>query len=339
VISRDSLIRRLASLIAHCSSLIALLCASCGAQRFYEGAKLPPEEVAVIHVGDTIVLAVDGTRRLGGYLGRPRIEVLPGQHALTLAFEEPAGVVGTKETPAMRGEGVCILEIDAKMGGQYWLGARAVGEEWTGIRWEGKWRAWARDPSVSDEDDIIARCESQPEPEETKETPAPVATPEAADKGEPIPVAAPVSPPTSEPRPAAAREMQTSVHPSAGFAAGLDAAVWLVRSHDNHRVVVRRLCGASRCWTESYLQSLVPRHVVSEGVEHVIMEEKTTVQVKEATSVSSFVEEVNIVDHEGSFAFELRISDTKDPGAGPARLLVFPLPAGDYRAMQLAVDR
>jgi hypothetical protein len=323
---------------AHRSSLIVfLLLASCGTERLYPGPKLPPQEVAVVHVGDTIVLQVDGTRRRGGYLSRPRIEVTPGRHTLALVFEKAARPVGSKEMPAMRGEGTCTLELDAQAGKQYWLGARAVGEDWTGLRWEGKWTAWIRDPSVSDEDDVIARCDSQPTPEDERGVATPSVTPEAeAEREETIPAPVAASRPMPERQPPAAPKAPALSHPSSGFAGGLDPAVWIVRSRDNYRVVIRRLCSAEHCWTESYLQTLVPRRNESEGAEHLVMEEKTTVPIAEASSVATFVEEVGLVDRQGTFAFELHIANKDDASAARVRLLVFPLPDGGYRATRVA---
>ncbi|HSD10251.1 MAG TPA: hypothetical protein VLF14_04655, partial [Candidatus Binatia bacterium] len=128
---QDSCIPRHPSHVAHRASLIALvLFGGCGTERFYEGAKLPAEQVAVVHVADTIVLEVDGTGRRGGYFGSPRIALEPGRHTFTLAFEKAARSVGAKEMPAMRGEGTCTLELDAEAGKQCWLGSMAVGPDW-----------------------------------------------------------------------------------------------------------------------------------------------------------------------------------------------------------------
>jgi hypothetical protein len=62
------------------------------------------------------------------------------------------------------------------------------------------------------------------------------------------------------------------------------------------------------------------------------MEEKTTLPIEEASSASAFVEDVTVVDRQGTFAFELRIANPDDEHAAPERLLVFPLPNGGYRA-------
>jgi hypothetical protein len=331
---QNPLFSRHPSLIAHRASLIAVvLFGGCGTERFYEGAKLPPEQVAVVHVADTIVLEVDGTGRRGGYFSSPRIALKPGRHTFTLGFEKVARAVGAKEMPAMRGEGTCTLEVDAEAGKQYWLGSMAVGPDWTGLRWDGKWHAWIRDPSVDDEDDIVARCDSRPAPEEVEEVATPVAAPgrEVA-----LAVQVPVAHPT--PPPSAAAGAAAPEHPSAGFAGGLDPAVWIVRSRDNYRVVVRRLCSTDHCRTESYLQSVAPRRVVNEAVEQLVMEEKTTVPIEEASSVSAFVEDVRVVDRQGTFAFELHITDANDAHAARVRLLVFPLPDGGYRATEVAAE-
>jgi hypothetical protein len=294
--------------------------------------------VAVIHVGDTIVLEVDGVRRRGGFFGSPRIEVKPGPHTVTLTFDKPSRSVGAKEMPAMRGEGTCTLELAAQAGKQYWLGSRAVGPDWTGLRWDGKWRAWARDPSVGDEDDIVARCDSQPSAEDTYEAVAPVSPPDVEVRSD-VPIATPSPDAFPAPQAPVAAPVPQPVHPSAVFQGGLDPAVWIVRSRDNYRVVVRRLCRTDRCTTRSYLQTLVPRRVVADGVEQLVMEEKTTVLIAEASSASAFVEDVGTVDRQGTFAFELRIANTDDPESAPARLLVFPLPDGGFRASQLAPER
>jgi hypothetical protein len=77
---------------------------------------------------------------------------------------------------------------------------------------------------------------------------------------------------------------------------------------------------------------------VSDGVEQVVMQERTTVPIEEASAVTALVEDVGIVDRQGTFAFELRISDADAPGAAPIRLLVFPLPDGRYRATKDAAE-
>lgn len=327
-----------APLIALRSSLIAVLfLGACGTERFYEGAKLPPEQVAVFHVGDTIVLQVDGKRRRGGYFGSPRIEVTPGHHTLTLAFEKAARPVGAKEMPPMRGEGTCALELTAQAGKQYWLGSRAVGADWTGLHWDGKWRAWVRDPSVAEEDDIVARCDSQPGAEGEPEAVAAPPTSDAEAKSGGSTTAPAADAVAAVPAPVAAPAAK-AMHPSAEFQGGLDPAVWIIRSRDNYRVVVRRLCSTDRCTTRSYLQLLAPHRVVSEGVEQLVMQERTTLPIDEASSAGAFVEDVTIVDRQGTFAFELRIVNVDDPAASPIRLLVFPLPDGGYRTSRVAAE-
>jgi hypothetical protein len=317
--------------------IAALLLSGCGTDRFYAGAKLPPEQVAVFHVGDTIVLHVDGVPRRGGYFGSPRIEVMPGRHTFTLAFEKAARPVGAKEMPPMRGEGTCTLEIAAEVGKQYWFGSRAAGADWTGLRWDGKWQAWVRDPSVGDENDIVARCDSQPAAEEVQETPAAAAAPDTQVKTDTLIAAAS---PATVPVPQAplVAPVAQPIHLSAAFQGDLDPAVWIVRSRDNYRVIVRRLCTPGRCSTRSYLQALVPHRVVSDGVEQVVMQERTTVPIEEASAATALVEDVGIVDRQGTFAFELRISDADDPSAAPVRLLVFPLPDGGYRSAKAVAE-
>jgi hypothetical protein len=86
------------------------------------------------------------------------------------------------------------------------------------------------------------------------------------------------------------------------------------------------------------LQALVPHRVVSDGVEQVVMQERTTVPIEEASAATALVEDVGIVDRQGTFAFELRISDADDPSAAPVRLLVFPLPDGGYRSAKAEAE-
>lgn len=315
-------------MIRYVALIASLFLAGCGTERFYEGAQLPPEDIAIIHVGDTIVLQVDGKGRRGGFFGSPRIAVAPGQHTLTLAFEKPARSVGAKEMPAMRGDGTCTLELAAEAGKQYWLGAQAVGEDWTGLRWDGKWRAWVRDPSVADEDDIVSRCESQPVEEE-------MPTPEEARKEVAVETPVPAVRPTPVPVPAVGAVAPVPARPSVPFTGGLDPAVWIVRSHDSYRVVVRRFCSADHCSTLSYLQTLAPRSVLSDGVEQIVMEEKTTVPIEEANADWAFVDEVQVVDRQGRFAFELHVTNAYDEQQAPVRLLVYPSPDGSYRTSEV----
>lgn len=235
----------------------------------------------------------------------------------------------------MSGEGTCTIELDAEAGKQYWLGAIAVGEDWTGQRWDGKWRAWIRDPSVGGEEDIVARCDSQPSQAEEGATPTIAAAPKVAEEKEPLapaPLAAPALVAQEEP-PA------TTVpsHPSAGFSGGLDPAVWIVRTQGDYRIVVRRLCSvANECWTETYLQTLAARRVPNDGREELVVEEKTTVPIEEANSASAFVEDVKSLGSQkpGAAGFELYISSREHPRAVKSRLLVLPAPDGSYVALK-----
>ena len=151
------------------SVLIAVLLGGCGATRLYEGPALPASQVAVIHAGGTIVRGIDGRHRRGGVFDVDRFEVAPGAHSVVLVFEVPAQSIGVKTIPARRGEGHCTIEFVAEAGKQYWLASRPAGTGWTGPHWDGKWEAWVRDPSIGAEDDILARCSSQPAAEAEEE--------------------------------------------------------------------------------------------------------------------------------------------------------------------------
>ena len=159
------------------SVLIAVLLGGCGATRLYEGPALPASQVAVIHAGGTIVRGIDGRHRRGGVFDVDRFEVAPGAHSVVLVFEVPAQSIGVKTIPARRGEGHCTIEFVAEAGKQYWLASRPAGTGWTGPHWDGKWEAWVRDPSIGAEDDILARCSSQPAAEAEEEPREQAATP------------------------------------------------------------------------------------------------------------------------------------------------------------------
>jgi hypothetical protein len=173
--------------------LIALWAAAGCTGRLYAGPQRPTERIALIHVGSVIVRQIDGDRRRGGAFDVSRFEVPPGTHRLTLVFELPARTYGLKSLPAQSGEGTCELVFAAEAGKQYYLGARPRGEP-TSRRWRGEWEAWVRDPTVSAEDDIIARCDSRPSPGDE-------ATPARATPIPSAPIAAapatPVAPPTA----------------------------------------------------------------------------------------------------------------------------------------------
>ena len=188
----------------HRAALAALLVASGCTTRLYEGPVRNATEVAVIHVGTTVVREIDGQKRRGGVFDVSQFEVQPGPHHLALVFELPARSIGMRTFPAQAGTGMCVLEFTAAVGKQYYLGSRAR-EEFAAPRWDGVWEGWVRDPSVSSEDDVIARCVSQGvEPEVAAATVVPAPTPPAppAAAGEPaasapvIAAPAPVVPPS-----------------------------------------------------------------------------------------------------------------------------------------------
>lgn len=158
------------------AAVAAGLLAGCTA-RLYEASDQRREDLAIIHVGSTIVRKIDGQGRRGGALDVGSFEVGPGTHRLRLVFELPSRNMGMKILPAQPGIGVCDLTFEAQAGRQYYLGARAVGDI-NDPRWPGTWEAWVRDPAVADDDDIIARCQGG-EPTETP-APAPLATPAPA---------------------------------------------------------------------------------------------------------------------------------------------------------------
>lgn len=182
---------------ALCALAGALLLAAGCSKRLYEGPPRPAAHVAVIVVGSTVVREIDGVKRRGGPFDASTFEVPPGAHRLSLVFELAAHSIGMKSIPAKPGEGRCVLAFTAEAGRQYYLGSRALGD-WSGHRWDGRWEAWVRDPSVSADDDIIARCTSQPLPEpDAQPSPLIVAAPPApVAPAAPAP-AAPVSAPAA----------------------------------------------------------------------------------------------------------------------------------------------
>jgi hypothetical protein len=153
-----------------------LLAAAC-TQRLYAGPPLAAEQVAEIHVGTAVVREIDGVQRRGGAVDVAQFEVTPGAHRLVLVFELPARTLGMRTLPAQAGEGTCVLELMADAGRQYYLGSRPRGDANT-PRWDGAWEAWARDPTASSVDDVIARCASQPVQEAA--TAVPIAAPPAS---------------------------------------------------------------------------------------------------------------------------------------------------------------
>lgn len=188
------------------------LCAVGCTRQLYDGPALPPSEVAVIHVGDTTVLNVDDRFGFALPVGAKRFEVAPGRHRVKLAYDKPATTIGLRDIPAHRGEGFCVVDFVAEAGRQYQLGSRAVGTDWTVQRWDGKWEAWVRDPSLSEGNDIVGRCTSSlddsPPPRITP-MPAPgtvakkAATPTPAPRSAAAPTPTPASPPRVVPVPPA----------------------------------------------------------------------------------------------------------------------------------------
>lgn len=183
------------------AGLAYLSAAGCSSQlsQMYEGAPRAARDVAIINVGSTIVRAINGQPRRGGAFDVGHFEVAPGLHRLTLVFERPARSLGMKTLPAEAGDGVCVLTFEVVGNRQYFLGARAHGDD-TNPRWDRRWQGWVRDPASAGEDDIIARCESTQVAAADDDAPAPTRTVLA-------PIAAPATPlaaPTPLPvRPAA----------------------------------------------------------------------------------------------------------------------------------------
>lgn len=191
----------------HLPAAIALALLAFGGctARLYEGEARRREDVAVIHVGDTVVRRVDGQGRRGGALDVSSFEVPPGPHRLRLVFELPSRNLGMKILPAQPGIGVCDLAFEARAGRQYYLGARAVGDI-SDPRWPGTWEAWVRDPAVSEDDDVIARCQgAEPivTPTAAAAAAAPATGPEAAAPSGAPAAAAPVAAVAASPTPAA----------------------------------------------------------------------------------------------------------------------------------------
>jgi len=191
---RTSHLIRLLSL----AGLACLSAAGCSSQ-MYEGAPRAAPQVAIINVGSTVVREINGQPRRGGAFDVGHFEVAPGRHRITLVFERPARSLGLKTLPAETGDGVCVLTFEVIGNRQYYLGARAHGDD-TNPRWDRRWQGWVRDPASVGEDDIIARCESTqvaaaadaPAPTRTVLAPmAPPATPLAAPGDAARPTAAP----------------------------------------------------------------------------------------------------------------------------------------------------
>jgi len=138
-----------------CVAMLAL--SGCtGTARLYEGAPRAPGDVAVVHVGSTVVRGIDGQPRRGGAFDVAAFELPPGPHELTLVFELPARTIGIRSLPAQSGTGTCVLSFEAVAGRQYFLGARASDD--LSLHWDGSWQAWVRDPSIDTADDVLARC-------------------------------------------------------------------------------------------------------------------------------------------------------------------------------------
>lgn len=156
----------------------ALLVGGC-TKRLYEGPPLPREQVAVIHAGNAIVRGIDGTPRRGGAFDASEFEVTPGPHRLVLVFERPALNLGMKTLPTQPGAGICVLEFTTAAGRHYFLGSRVRGELHN-PHWDGAWEGWVRDPTVSSDDDVITRCESQERTEEPATLAVAAATPPPA---------------------------------------------------------------------------------------------------------------------------------------------------------------
>ena len=158
-------------------------------QRLYDGPALPLEASAVVHVGETSVLNVDDRFSFALPPNTRRVELAPGPHRIEIAFDRPATTIGMRDVPAQRGDGSCTIEFTAEAGKNYYLGSRALGTDWTMRRWDGAWEGWIRDPSVSADGGIVARCSSRDTV--ARKHAAAAATPGLPAVSSPIPTAAP----------------------------------------------------------------------------------------------------------------------------------------------------
>ncbi len=166
--------------------ILASLCAP-GCTRLYSMGSGTAGGAALVHVGNASIRTIDGRSAFATALVKV-FEVSPGPHRIVLRFERPARTIGLRDVPARKGVGLCAIDFVAEAGGEYWLGAQPVGDDWTMHRWDGKWEGWM---SSSDSDaGNVARCASGPVDGELHPT---VAAATARQQWNPQPVA-PVAP-------------------------------------------------------------------------------------------------------------------------------------------------
>jgi hypothetical protein len=134
-----------------------LLLAGCGAAQIYEGERRDPSEVAVIHDDrrfyglanrNVHVVSIDGVthRRLA-----PKIELLPGDHALGILFADYLFGI------ARWAKNLCFVKFRAEAGREYQIDSETNGDTW---------RIWLVDQQTNTRLDCVyepVKTEAKPE--------------------------------------------------------------------------------------------------------------------------------------------------------------------------------
>jgi hypothetical protein len=115
------------------------------------------------------------------------------------------------------------------------------------------------------------------------------------------------------------------------FEGGLNPELWLVRSTNDHRVVVFRRCSPEHCFTESYLQWLKTEWQGERARRRPVVVEVATVALTEANGVGAFVKEATWRTENNDSVLYLELANSYTDKA-VVRLRVEPLGQGKYRA-------
>jgi len=112
------------------AAVIAAACA--GPDRYYEGPRLPPEEVAVVRIESGIAASGErfdvALRRFDGLplrRSRPEIEVLPGSHSFDVSWSVYRLAPDTRRTWVAGESGTMEMTFELRPGFRYvlfWVG-------------------------------------------------------------------------------------------------------------------------------------------------------------------------------------------------------------------------
>ncbi|MFC1475302.1 hypothetical protein ACFLQG_01510 [Candidatus Zixiibacteriota bacterium] len=102
-------------------AIIFVACGRKGVMVFYDGERRTPTEVATLEIGNVYLMSIDTLKRRYQAISEKYIEVLPGQHMISVNYSSWKG----------RSTKPISLEFTAESGHKYLVKARAGYKRWT----------------------------------------------------------------------------------------------------------------------------------------------------------------------------------------------------------------